>query len=91
MAGVKRKYPMPVFAERGDAIFEAKIRPTLKPEDDGKFVAIDIETGRFALGSSELQVIKKLRALRPQAQIWLRRTDSATIRHFGSRVRIESA
>lgn len=33
------------FARRGDAIYEKKIRPHLKPGDKGKYVAIDIETG----------------------------------------------
>ena len=87
MPEVKRKYPKTAFAERGDAIFEKKIRPHLKPEDNGKFLAIDIETGAYEIDADEMKVIKKLRKRVPQAQIFLRKTDSPYLRHFGGQLR----
>jgi hypothetical protein len=44
MGSVKRRYNKEEFARRGDAIYEQDVRPQLKPSDDGKFAAIDIET-----------------------------------------------
>src|SRR4051812_29562067 len=35
------------LARRGDDAFTRQVRPTLRPEDDGKFVAIDVESGIF--------------------------------------------
>jgi hypothetical protein len=87
MPEVKRKYPKEVFAERGDAIFEKDIRPHLKPKDNGKFLAIDIETGAYEIGADELKVVKKLRKRVPEAQIFLRRTDSSILHRLGGRGR----
>ena len=42
MTKVKRRYSKEEFARRGDAIYEAQLRPHLKTKDKGKFVAINI-------------------------------------------------
>jgi hypothetical protein len=47
MAPTKRRYSKEEFARRGDAIYEADVLPRLTAADEGKFVAIDIETGNF--------------------------------------------
>ena len=33
------------LAALGQSIFDRQVRPALRPEDDGKFIAIDVETG----------------------------------------------
>ena len=43
MATTKRT--LDELAALGGAIFDRQVRPALRPEDDGKFVAVDIETG----------------------------------------------
>jgi hypothetical protein len=45
MAASKRRCSKAEFARRGDALVDSKVRPTLTPTDEDKFVAIDIETG----------------------------------------------
>jgi hypothetical protein len=87
MPDVKRKYPKEVFAERGNAIFEKDIRLQLKPTDKGKFLAIDIETGAFEIDADELKAVKKLRKRVPEAQIFLRRTDSPILHRLGGHQR----
>jgi hypothetical protein len=48
MASTRRpRHSKQEFATRGEAIFEAKVRPRLMDKDDGRFAAIDIETGDF--------------------------------------------
>jgi len=71
MAATERRYSKEEFARRGDAIYEKEVRPQLKAADDGKFAAIDIETGTFAVDADELKAGNKLRARLPQAQIWM--------------------
>jgi hypothetical protein len=44
MPSAERRYSKEEFARLGDAIFESDVRSRLKAEDDGKFVAIDIES-----------------------------------------------
>jgi hypothetical protein len=62
MASTQRRYSKEEFARRGDAIYENDIRPHLKAEDEGKFVAIDIETGMYEIGMDELEACDQLRA-----------------------------
>lgn len=69
---VKRgpRYPGEVFEQRGDEFYYRDILPTLKPEDEGKYVAIDIETGMFEIGADDMDVVERLYARRPEAQPW---------------------
>lgn len=57
----------------GSEIFDRQVRPVLRPEDDGKFVAIDINTGDFETDADDYAAVKRLRERRPQAEIWLER------------------
>ena len=41
------RYSKEEFARRGDTIYETQLRPALEKENEGKFVAIDIETGAY--------------------------------------------
>jgi hypothetical protein len=54
MATARRRYSKREFAERGYAVYEKQVRPLLKVEGDGKFAAIDIETGAFKIDDDEL-------------------------------------
>lgn len=82
---VERRYSKEEFAERGDAVYENDIRPTLKPDDTGKFVAIDIDSRKFAVDEDELVACDKLRAHVPEAQIWMVRVGSRSVHRFGGR------
>jgi hypothetical protein len=83
MAVSKPRYPKEEFAKRGDAIYRRDILPHLEPRDDGKFVAIDIETGDYEVDADEMAASDRLRARIPDAQTWMRLVGSRCIRHFG--------
>jgi hypothetical protein len=85
MASTHRRYSKEEFARRGDAIYEKDIRPNLKAEEDGKFIAIDIETGAYELGTDELEACDRLRARLPGAQVWLKQVGSPYLHRFGGR------
>jgi hypothetical protein len=87
MAITQRRYPIKELAQRGDAIFEREISPRLGPGDDGKFVAIDIETGDYEVDAKELAASLRLRDRIPDVQIWLRRVGSRYPHRFGSLAR----
>jgi hypothetical protein len=87
MAAVSRRYSKEEFARRGDAIYEKEIRPHVNPEDEGKLVAIDIESGAYEIDEGELAAFDRLRARVPEAQIWLVRIGSRYVHRFGGRVR----
>lgn len=85
MASTKRRYSKEEFARRGDAIYEEEVRPQLKAGDDGKFAAIDIESGEFAIDADELKACHKLRRRIPDAQIWMVRVGYRFVHRFGGR------
>jgi hypothetical protein len=47
------RYSNEEFARRGGAIYKKDISPRLRPGDDNKFVAIDIETGDYEVDSDD--------------------------------------
>jgi hypothetical protein len=91
LATTQRRYRNEEFARRGDAIYEKDILPKLAAKDVGKFVAIDIETGAYAIASDEMKAGDQLRRRLPDAQIWMVRIGYTSTRGFGGRpVRQES-
>lgn len=81
----KRRYSKEEFARRGDSIYETDVRPQLTSADDGKFAAIDIESGAYEIEVDELEACDKLSARIPDAQIWLVRVGSPYLHRFGGR------
>jgi hypothetical protein len=88
MPPVQPRYSMEEFARRGDLIYERDIEPHVRPEDRGKYVMIDIETGTYEIDASEMEATQRLRARVPDAQIWFRRVGSRYARRFGFRSRV---
>jgi hypothetical protein len=87
MLNAQSRYSKEEFARRGDEIYERDIRPHLGVEQEGQFVAIDIETGAYESDANELAASDRLRSRFPGAQIWLRRVGSRYARRFGPRYR----
>ncbi len=61
------------LAALGEAVFDQRVRPALRPEDNDKFVAIDVDTGDYELDMDDYTAVARLRARKPDADIWLMR------------------
>ncbi len=73
------------FARRGNEIYEGDIRPKVDlPENRGKFVAIDIETGAWEMDADEMMADSRLFARVPDAQIWALRVGFGYLHRFGA-------
>jgi hypothetical protein len=83
MGFAKRRYSKEEFARRGDAVYEKNVRPQLKPADEGKFAAIDIDSGMFEIDADELRAGNRLRARIPEAQIWMVRVGHHSVHRIG--------
>ena len=59
------------LAHLGAEAFDRHVRPKLRPEDDGKFVAIDVVTGDYEIDGDDYAAVTRLRARRPSADVWL--------------------
>lgn len=87
----QRLYPKEEFGRRGDAIYDQKIRPLLKPRDKGKYVAIDIETGEYEISKSQMAACDRLDARIPNAQIYMVRVGYPAVQIFGGHPQRETS
>ena len=85
MLPTRPRYSKEEFARRGDAVYEDDIRSLVEERNEGKFVAIDIETGAYEVDTDELVASDRLLARVPDAQVWLKRIGSRYVRRFGPR------
>jgi hypothetical protein len=79
------RYGKEEFARRGDTLYESDIRSLVEEGNEGKLVAIDIETGAYEVDVDELAASDRLLARVPHAQVWLKRIGSRYVRRFGPR------
>ena len=70
-------------ARLGDEIYERDIRPHFEESHVGKTVAIDVDSGTFAIGDNAIDSSERVRAQCPDADIWLMRVGYKTFRSFG--------
>jgi hypothetical protein len=66
------------LARLGGEIYDRQVRPALRPEDDGKFVALDVETGDYEIDEDDYTAVARLQARKPAADIWLMRAGYPT-------------
>ena len=67
----------------GGEIFDRQVLPALRPEDDRKFVAIDVATGDYEMDEDDYAAVARLRARKPSADIWLTRAGYPTAYKMG--------
>ncbi|MBD2542918.1 hypothetical protein [Planktothricoides raciborskii] len=83
MAVCQPRYSKEEFAQRGDLIYQTQIRPQVELGNEGKIVAIDLETQDFEVDASEIAACDRLEDRHPDAQIWIVRIGSRYVRRFG--------
>jgi hypothetical protein len=52
-------------------IYDRRVRPALRPEDDGKFIAIDVVSGDYEIDEDDYAAVMRLKSRRPLADGWL--------------------
>ncbi len=55
---------------RGEAIYREKIRRLVEPQEHGKFVVIDVETGDYELDVNDATATRRLQKRRSKAVIY---------------------
>ena len=69
----------------GKEIYEREILPQVEAEHFGEYVAIDVETGNWAVADSTLVAVELLRAKRPDAvDVLCERVGFRALRSFGA-------
>ncbi|WNZ23117.1 hypothetical protein HJG54_09755 [Leptolyngbya sp. NK1-12] len=81
----QRRYPKEELAQRGKELYESQIRQQVEPNNFGKIVAIDIETGAFEVADDTLVASDRLLERYPDAQTWFIRIGHRGVHRFGWR------
>ena len=77
------RYSKEEFARRGNEIYESQVRPQVEEGNQGRIVAIDIETGAFELAKDTMTASDRLLERCPDAQIWCVRIGHRGVHRFG--------
>ncbi len=85
MAVRQRRYSKEHLAQQGQALYEAGIQQQVEAGNEGKIVAIDIETGAFAVDENLVSATNRLFEQYPDAQPWVIRIGHRAVFHFGAR------
>ena len=81
-----RTRPTAEIARLGKEIYERDIRRQVESEHHGEYVAIDVDSGDWAIAGDLRAAAKSLRARRPEAvHVWLLRVGYRALHHFGGR------
>jgi hypothetical protein len=71
------------IARLGRAAVERFVTPNLRPEDKGKFIAVDVDTGDFEMDPDDYTAVMRIRKRRPDGELFLARAGfptAATVR-----------
>lgn len=76
------RYSKEETARIGQERYRLEVQPFVEAAHFGEFVAIDIESGAYALDKDDYTATEKLLARQPNAQIWLMRVGRPTTRRM---------
>lgn len=85
------RYPPDEIARLGDEFYERLIVPRITDADTGHIVAIDVESGAYAIDPDQLTAADRVLARNPGAQIWFRRVGFGYVHRLGGMTRPRSA
>jgi hypothetical protein len=85
MAVRQRRYSKEEIARRGQELYEAGIQQQVEAGNEGRIVAIDIETGTFEVDDNVIPATNRLFEQYPDAQPWIVRIGHRAVYHFGAR------
>jgi hypothetical protein len=79
------RYSKQEHTRRGKEIYERDLRAHLEPGNEGKIVAIDVDTKEYEVGENVISATRRLLDRLPGAQIWCVRVGHRAVHRFGPR------
>ncbi|MDE0160217.1 MAG: hypothetical protein OXL98_00635 [Acidimicrobiaceae bacterium] len=77
--------PKEEIARLGDGIYQRDVRPQVEGKHQDDYVAIDLDSGSWAVSDDILTSVASLRAEQPDAvNVWLVRVGHRAVHHFKS-------
>ena len=79
-----QRRPKEETAWLGDEIYRRDVKGQVETDHDGEYVAIDVDSGNWAIAGSELAASDSLRAQCPDAiDVWLLRVGYSAVASIG--------
>ena len=80
----RQRRPKEETARLGDEIYRRDVKAQVETDHDGEYVAIDVDSGNWAIAESELAASNSLRARCPDAtDVWLLRVGYRAVASIG--------
>jgi len=73
------------YARRGNEIYKRDVSLQIEEGNEGKIVAIDIDSGAFEVAEDTISASTRLLKHHPDAQIWFVRVGHEGVHRFGPR------
>ena len=73
------------LATRGRRLYEGLIRVKVPQGNEGKFLALDVDTGEYELDAEAIVALRRAQAKRPAAALYLVRIGHKSAYHLGGR------
>ena len=77
------KYSIDEVCGRGERIYEERIKALVEPQENGRFIVIDIESGDYEIDADSLAAEDRLQARRPDAVGFLGRVGYESAYNMG--------
>jgi hypothetical protein len=78
------RYSSDEIVERGQALYDQKIRAKVEPQHNGKFMVLDIETGEFEIDADSVAALERAEAKHPDPALFLLRVGFPTAVTLGA-------
>lgn len=79
------RYSKEEHAHRGAEIYEQQVRAQVESGNQGRIVAMDVDSGDFEVAEESLAAASRLLSRRPDAQVWCVRIGYPAVHRFGPR------
>ena len=77
------KYSVDEVCDRGERIYEERIKHLVEPQENGKFIIIDVETGDYEIDEEHPAASRRMRECRPLSVRYAGRIGEATTYQIG--------
>jgi hypothetical protein len=78
------RYSSDEIVERGQALYDQQIREKVEPQQNGKFLVVDIETGEYEVDSNSVAALERATAKHPDPALYLVRVGFPTAVTLGA-------
>ena len=83
---ISNKYPPGEISRRGKEIYQKKIKHLVEPQETGKFIVIDVESGDYEVDEEATIASDRLQERRPDAIGYLGRVGYRAAYSLGGRL-----